>query len=76
MHEGVNFEVFLYYYQNPKTEALIKEDFMFAEKYKLEIVPALVIEKNHSIVGTKQNDLAIKLLKEAAQADGLFLTEA
>ena len=31
MHEGVNFEVFLYYYQNPKTEALIKEDFMFAK---------------------------------------------
>lgn len=75
MGTGVNFEEFLFHYQNPQTEAMIKEDFIRAEEYGLEIVPALIVEGKHAIVGTKRSDLAIKLLLEAAQTEGITLVE-
>lgn len=68
---GVDFGEFLKYYENPKTEWLIKEDFKRADEYGLELIPAMVIEGKYIHVGTKRIDLALKLLRAAAEAEGI-----
>lgn len=70
---GVDFEEFLNFYENPKTELMIKEDFGRADDYGLELIPAMVVEGKHIYEGTKRSDLALKLLKEAAEAEGISI---
>lgn len=70
---GIDFEKFIKYYEDPKTEEMIKEDFKLADEYGLDLIPAMVIEGKHKIVGTKRLDLAIDLLKEAAEEEGIEL---
>lgn len=69
--EGIDFATFLRYYKDPKTEALEKADFQRAETYHLKLVPAMVVEEKHMIQGTKRSDLALQLLKEAAEVEGI-----
>lgn len=70
---GIDFGTFLKYYEDPKTEAMEKADFKKAEDYGLDLIPAMVVEEKHVIQGTKRSDLARKLLKEAAEAEGIQL---
>jgi len=70
---GIDFGTFLKYYEDPKTEALEKEDFQKAEAYDLDLIPALVVEGEHVIQGTKRRDLAVDLLKKAADTEGIRL---
>lgn len=70
---GIDFNEFLKYYEDPKTEEMIKNDFKLADDYGLELIPAMVIEGKHKIVGTKRFDLAKNLLKEAAEKEGIVL---
>lgn len=67
---GIDFEKFLTHYEDPKTEEIVVADFPLADKYNLTLIPAMVIEEKHVIEGTKRSDLAITLLKEAAEAKG------
>jgi len=70
---GIDFGTFLKYYDDPKTEALEKTDFNKAAKYDLDLIPAMVVEGKHVIQGTKRRDLAVELLQEAADAEGIRL---
>jgi predicted DsbA family dithiol-disulfide isomerase len=70
---GIDFKTFLKYYEDPETERMEEADFKRAEKYELELIPALVVEEKHVIEGTKRSDLALELLKEAAEKEGIKL---
>lgn len=73
MDAGVNFSDFLTYYENPKTEEMIQEDFQRAKQYNIDLIPAMVIEGKHAIIGTKRYDLAVKLLLKAAKEEGFVI---
>ena len=66
---------FLTYYADPHTEAMVTTDFKLADDYELEMIPAMVVEGKHIIEDTKRSDLALKLLQEAAEAEGITLLE-
>lgn len=70
---GIDFEDFLTFYEDPKTEEMVVADFNLADKYGLTLIPAMVVEGKHVIQGTKRSELAVKLLKEAAEAEGFNL---
>lgn len=67
---GIDFSEFLLYYEDPKTEQKVVSDFDLADQYGLTLVPAMVVEGKHIIEETKRKDLALDLLKEAAEAEG------
>lgn len=67
---GIDFNLFLKHYEDPKTEEMVVSDFKRVDKYNLTLVPAMVVEETHIIEGTKRKDLAIQLLKEIAEAEG------
>lgn len=69
----LDFKTWLQYYQNPITEKIEQLDFELADKYELELIPALVVEEKHLIHGTKRLDLTIQLLQEAAAVEGIKL---
>lgn len=69
----LDFQTWLKFYQSPITEKMEQLDFELAEKYELELIPALVVEEKHLIYGTKRLDLTIQLLKEAAKTEGIKL---
>lgn len=75
MSQNVDFDLFLKYYEDPSTEEQIKEDFKRAETFGLDLIPALVVEEEYPIIGTKRTDLAIKLLNEASLDLGISLTK-
>lgn len=68
---GIHFSDFIKYYEDSKTEENIKSDFELVKHYNLKTIPAMVVESKHVIEGTKRSDLALKLLKEAAQKEGI-----
>lgn len=67
---GINFSEFLPYYEDPRTEEMVVSDFDLADQYELTLIPAMVVEGKHIIEGTKRKDLALHLLKKAAEAEG------
>lgn len=70
---GIDFTQFLSHYENPQTEEMIISEFKLVDKYDLTLIPAMVVERRHVIEGTKRSDLALKLLKEAAEIENLNL---
>lgn len=70
---GIDYDAFLPYYQDTKTEETVVADFELAKEYGLTLIPAMVVEGKHIIEGTKRFDLAVDLLKEAAEAEGLTI---
>lgn len=70
---GIEFGEFLKHYEDPETEEMVVSDFERAEYYNLSLIPAMVMEGKHIIEGTKRSDLALDLLKEAAEAEGYTL---
>ena len=61
-----------FYNQNPSTAA-ITQDFARADQYGLTLIPAMVVEEKHIIQGTKRTDLALNLLKNVAEEEGLSI---
>lgn len=57
-------------FNDPETEIRELEDFKWADKKDLTLIPAMVVNDTHLIQGTKRKDLAVDLIQEALEKDG------